>query len=460
MARDIAVDVHRKALFVVILDPEGKEVLVRRFATTAAGEAELLAQLQAGDRVVLEATGGAHRLANRLESVGTTVLIADPQQARLVGMRGKKTDYRDCRALLKHLRSGELATVWRPDVQTREIRQLTRERAAYNQGIVRLKNRIRALLWEEGLELPTDAWEDVTGDWLAETTLAVAPRRILQREWAALQALLTLKQCQDEELAAHARALPTAQRLMQLPGFGAATAVMFLGEVGSVERFGTAKQLVSYAGLDPRVNQSDEHTQHGAVSKAGRRQLRWLMIEVAWAHVAAGGPEAAHYHRLLKRGKPKGVAITALARRLLVLAYALLLRQENYRRLDVARYEGKLTRLAAGRPVEEEEEESNVDWAADRLETLTGQASPYRQAHPRSRPGRRVRCPGRRQLPAPERLPSATARPPLSEFPASRESDPSESGGRAGESSMAPSRGRAGAGRSFSETELEAVTGA
>ena len=51
MARDVAVDVHRKALFVVILDPEGKELLVRRFAATAVGEAELLGQLQPGDRV-------------------------------------------------------------------------------------------------------------------------------------------------------------------------------------------------------------------------------------------------------------------------------------------------------------------------------------------------------------------------------------------------------------------------
>ena len=119
MARDVAVDVHRKNLFVVIMDEAGLEVLVRRFPTTPEGEAALLQHLQPGDRVVLEATSGVHRLANRLESGGTQVLIADPQEARLVGLRGKKTDYRDCRALLKHLRSGELATIWRPDARTR-----------------------------------------------------------------------------------------------------------------------------------------------------------------------------------------------------------------------------------------------------------------------------------------------------------------------------------------------------
>jgi transposase len=385
MARDVAVDVHRKNLFVVIMDEAGLEVLVRRFPTTPEGEAALLQHLQPGDRVVLEATSGVHRLANRLESGGTQVLIADPQEARLVGLRGKKTDYRDCRALLKHLRSGELATIWRPDARTRQLRQLTRERQAYNQSVVRLKNRLRALLWEEGLELPVDFWTESGNRWLTEQPLSPQVRRIVEREWAALRALEALKEVQEQDLAERAQELSDAQQLMQLPGFGAATAVMFLGEVGTVKRFSTAKQLVSYAGLDPRVRQSDARSHRGGVSKAGRRQLRWLMVEVAWAHVIAHGPEADHYHALVQRGKPKGVAITALARRLLTLAYCLLRREENYRELDVTKYEGKLTRLAARRPEDRRKEESHVDWAARRLKELTGHDSPYRQAHPNAR---------------------------------------------------------------------------
>jgi transposase len=426
MARDVAFDLHRKNLFVVIMDPTGNELLARRFPTSVAGETELLQHLQPGDRVVIEATTGAHRWANRLESTGAHVSIADPQQARLVGLRGKKTDYRDCRALLKHLRSGELATIWRPDRTTREIRPLTRERVAYNQSIVRLKNRVRALLWEEGIELPSMAWDDVEASWLTEQSLPATVQRIVVREWTALQALLALKEKQDQELAVYAQTLPAALRLMQLTGFGAATTVMFLGEVGAIERFPTAKHLVSYAGLDPRVHQSDERTQRGRVSKAGRSPLRWLLVEVAWAHVAANGPEAGHYHRLVKQGKPKGVAIVALARRLLALADCLLSRQDNYHQLDLAKYESKLTRLAAQRPESDGSQESHVDWAANRLQEITGQESPYRQAHPRARPGRRsVR--GRQNQAAMEQAPSrATAGERRSEFPAFRESDPSE----------------------------------
>ena len=58
MSRDVAVDCHRQSRYVVMVDREGHELERRRLATTEAGEAALLALLQPGDRVVLEATGG------------------------------------------------------------------------------------------------------------------------------------------------------------------------------------------------------------------------------------------------------------------------------------------------------------------------------------------------------------------------------------------------------------------
>jgi transposase len=401
MARLVAVDLHRNTLFVVMTGTDGQELWHRRFPTTLVGEAALLDQLQPGDRVVMEATNGAFRLAHRLESRGAQVLVADPQHARLLGLRGKKTDYRDCRALLEHLRSGTLIEVWRPDAATREIRQLTRERQAYNQAIVALKNRIRALLWDEGIETPDRLWTREGQAWLAEQPLAPSLRRLLDREVAALAALLVVKEAQEAELAGRATERPEAQRLMQLAGFGPAAAMMFLGQVGRVDRFPSAKQIVSYSGLDPRVQQSGDKCRTGSISKAGRTPLRWIMVEVAWAHVAANGPEAERYQRLVAKGKPKGVAIAALARHLLVLAYQLLTKEEPYRRVDAKKYEDKLQALAAFRPATEEREPTHTAWAAEQLKALTGLPSPYEEVHPRSRPLRR-RKEGRRRDPVQE----------------------------------------------------------
>jgi transposase len=344
---DVAVDLHRRNLFVLVAERTGREVRHQRLPHSETGIAQILALLGPGDRVVLEATGGAHALARRLESKGSQVLLADPQETRLVGMRGKKTDYRDCRALLRHLRAGELATVWRPDVPTQELRHLSRERQSYNQMIVRLKNRIKALLREEGLFTPDGLWSSAGARWLEQQALTVATRRIVVREWAVLQVLQAYKEQQEEELARRCVTSEPAQRLLQIVGFGAAAAVLLLAELGDCERFTSGKQVASYAGLNPRVHQSDERSTEGPISKAGRAPLRWLMIEVAWVHVAQGGPEADHYHRLVARGKKPQVAIVALARRLLVLAYTLLKRKENYREVEPARYLAKLARVGA-----------------------------------------------------------------------------------------------------------------
>lgn len=405
MGRKVALDVHRRSLYVLIV-VDHQEVLRRRFPTDAVGESALLAVLQPGDRVVLEATTGVFRLANRLESVGAEVVVLDPQETRAVGLRGKKTDYRDCRALLRYLDDPEPPRVWRPDARTRELRQLTRERFAFNQSLVRLKNRVRSLLAEEGLLPPCAPWEPAGAAWLAAQPLRPLARRIVQRELRAIETETALKAEQEAELTQLALTCPSAQRLMQLVGFGSALAMMWLGEVGDWRRFSQSPQLVSYAGLHASVRESGASVHYGPLAKAGRSQLRWLMVEVAWHHVQAEGPEAGYFHRLVRRGKPTGVAIVALARRLLVLAYTLLQREDTHRDLDLPQYEQKLARLAAHRPLAAEPEPCDQDWAADRVEALTGRAAPRRAA------GKPRQFRRRRALPAgaPDPRPSGAGR--------------------------------------------------
>ena len=64
-------------------------------------------------------------------------------------------------------------------------------------------------------------------------------------EAAALAALLVLKEAQESELAQRATERPEVQRLLQLAGSGPATAVMFLDQVGRVDRLLSSKQIVS-----------------------------------------------------------------------------------------------------------------------------------------------------------------------------------------------------------------------
>jgi len=227
-------------------------------------------------------------------------------------------------------------------------------------------------------------WGPAGAAWLAALPVAANTRASLRRTWDLLQAVLEVKSQQDLGFAQSALTDPRAWRLMQIPGFGPMAAEIVLGEVGDFTRFAESRQLVSYAGLDPRVQQSGDLRRGGRISKSGRSQLRWIMVEVAWSHVLAHGPEAGLYHRLLRRGKEPGVAITALARHLLVIAHKLLTRDEPYRGEPAGTYLRKLATLAGARPVEQRRQrgrkdgQSDIDWARDRFREITGQEPPRR----------------------------------------------------------------------------------
>ena len=72
-----------------------------------------------------------------------------------------------------------------------------------------------------------------------------------------------------------------AMYLMQIPGFGVITAMTVLAAIGDISRFETPKHLVSYAGLAPGVEQSGTKQRSKPITKEGRKELRWAMVEVA-----------------------------------------------------------------------------------------------------------------------------------------------------------------------------------
>lgn len=405
---DVAVDLHRKTLFVLVATRDGTELQHLRVPNTTAGQEKLLALIRPGDRVVIEATTGAHAWADRLEQAGGTVFIGDPGENRLVGHRGKKTDYRDCRALLKLLRSGELKTVWRADTATRELRYLSGERRFINKGLVAVKNRLMAVLIDQGLRPPKPPWTAEGAAWLSEQELSERVRGVLTRGLVLLEVITAVKLNQERELQEAACSNEAAQLLMQEVGFGAGVAVLALGELGDPERFARSKEMASYAGLDPRVHRSDERgaAGGGGIAKAGRAGLRWLLMEAAWSHVEHDGPEAKLFHRLVGRGKPVGVAIVAVARKLLVRAFWVLKNKAPLPDVDVERYERKLARLGAHRPYTQEAQPSNRAWAAERIAALTGGPPALPPACARRR---RRQAPGKRSDPVWAGLETLTA---------------------------------------------------
>jgi transposase len=117
-----------------------------------------------------------------------------------------------------------------------------------------------------------------------------------------------------------------AQRLLTIKGLGEFLAPAITAHIGDANRFDTSKQLISYAGLAPRVKHTAGHAKPGQVlSKKGSSYLR------AWAYLGAAcarqyDDELGRYYSAMRaRGKHYNVALCATAARLLERCHKVLI---------------------------------------------------------------------------------------------------------------------------------------
>jgi transposase len=102
-------------------------------------------------------------------------------------------------------------------------------------------------------------------------------------------------------------------------GVGPVMAGIFVAEIGDVTRFATGRHLCSWAGLTPKVRDSDEKIHRGHITKQGSGLVRWAAVE-AVARYHGGEPIRPSYKRIADR-RGKMIARVAAARKLLSLVY-------------------------------------------------------------------------------------------------------------------------------------------
>ena len=114
--------------------------------------------------------------------------------------------------------------------------------------------------------------------------------------------------------------------LITIPGVNVIVTIGLLAAIGDVQRFATPDQLAAYFGLVPSVSQSGDKCCYGRITKQGRSSAR-LAVEAAQSLSQMSSPLVASYHRI-KRKRGHNVAVTALAKKLIVLVWHLLKKQE------------------------------------------------------------------------------------------------------------------------------------
>jgi transposase len=329
--RFIGLDVHRDFCEVAISEG-GRARSAGRVAARPA-ELELFAQsLGSDDRVVLEVTGSGLAVVRILAAHVAEVVLAHPKKLRAICEAKVKTDKVDARTLAELLAADLIPPVWVGDEQTRALRRRVSRRRQLVKQRTRLKNHVAAVLMRNLKERPlyTDPFGKAGRVWLERVELPLDERQTLEGCLRQLDFLARELAIVDRAIAEAALASSEIQRLMTIPGVDVTTAATLVAVIGDISRFPTARHLVGYLGLHPRIRQSGSGAaRHGRTSKEGSAAARHVLVEAAWAAARSPGPLRAFATRTAAR-RGRNIAAVAVARKLCVLTWHLLTSGEDY----------------------------------------------------------------------------------------------------------------------------------
>ena len=358
MGRFIGFDAHKSYAYVVELrDGQKQEYRVN----IPSGLAEFKERLDKSAQLVLEASTNSFKLADELAPHVGKLVVADPAQTRGAASTAATTDRSAAEALARLLASDFVRPVWIPPQEIRNLRNLVELRVKLARMRVGASNRLRALLRQEliptGPGRPRLVEESVKSAIGQEPTLQVFCNTLfrlrdqVETETAAVDAVLTEWSQKSKE----------ARLIMSIPGVGPIVAACVVAQVGDIKRFGSAAKLCSYAGLVPRVHQSGMSRRSGGITRTGRRSLRWAMGLAAMSASRVDGPVKLFKEKLCER-RPKAVAMTACARKLLALVWHVWSSGKPFKvnEQDEKRHELKLRRLDRG-PLRKKEESLGSD---------------------------------------------------------------------------------------------------
>lgn len=242
-----------------------------------------------------------------------------------------KTDERDARNILEILRGyllagNKLPEIWIPDEELRDDRELTRHMTTLSQNITEAKTQVRMLLKRNGID-PTmeefNAWTLPYIAWLKSLQLKPLAKLILKGLIERLnffEKQMKELNCNLVKLSKKKRYMPMVKEIIKLDGVGLLTVMMFLLELGKMNRFKNRRKVGAFIGLAPRCYESgDINDRKGHITRNGSSHLRRVLNQAAWMHRRLDPVAKLFYERLVNRNpKSKKKVIVANMRRLAI----------------------------------------------------------------------------------------------------------------------------------------------
>jgi transposase len=332
--RYLALDIHKHYSVVAGVNFESQVIVEPVRIEHADLENWLAKNIQPTDFVVIESTTNAWHIYDLLEPLAEKVLVANPIKVKQIAQARVKTDIRDTLILARLLAANMIPEVWVPPVHVRNLRYLLSQRRHLVGMHTATINRMHSVAHRHHLSHARGKrFNKKNTKWQGDEELSDTEKFQLELDMSTKEHLAEQRDKITKKLARMSHQKPWAESmmyLMQLPGFGVITGMTVLAAIGDITRFESPQHLASYSGLVPGLEQSGVKLRGKKITKEGRKDLRWAMVEVAQRAVKSDPLWKGRFNELCRR-MHKNQAIVVIAHRLLALVWYVLSRRQPYR---------------------------------------------------------------------------------------------------------------------------------
>jgi len=325
----VGMDISSKS-FVVHAISERKAIVFRgEIEPTRVALKNLMSELGRETKlVVMEAGNQLKWIALTLKAIrGVHLHVVHPNEMKWISESSGKTDRIDARKMAELARGDLLPRkVHIVEGTVRDLRELVSARHQLQSKRVALINAIRGYMLQEGYKLPEKFFQ--RADWrvrLEKAKLGEVTKRIVESMMAAVEAIAQ----SEEELTREIVAIEDEriELLETMPGIGKLSSRVILAALDNAERFDDRKAVAKYGALTPTIYQSGGVTHMGHINRDGRHEVRRVLLQCAHtvARMKSYGsrPLREFFERVMKK-RGKKIAVVALARKLLTIAYGVL----------------------------------------------------------------------------------------------------------------------------------------
>ena len=291
--------------------------------------------------VVYEAGFSGFGACRKLNQLGLDCKVIHPADVPTTQKEKiQKTDKADSRKLARSIRNKEFKAIHIPDPELESDRALVRQRFRVMKDLSRTKNRIKSLLFQFGINIPTKFtlaqtryWSGPFLKWLMELPIHQQSLKKTMDNYILIgkaqrgNLLLVNKQIRDLSQSDDYKS--NCLLLLRIPGIGLITAMYILTQLGDIHRFPRFDDLCNYVGLVPSMHSSGETIQAGNIVHRGRKELKIMLIEASWTAIRKDPALMAKFNELAKK-MHKNKAIIRIARKLLSRIRYVLVNQQEY----------------------------------------------------------------------------------------------------------------------------------